>query len=297
MKIAILIIAHKNFEQLVRLVRSLTTKSGNAEVTVYLHIDSDALISLDELAARFPDDANVFFIEPRTKLNWGGFSITNLTINLLNTAVNHTRHDYYCLISGMDFPLRPIEDLANYLLLNNGKEYIECFPMPDKMGLEGNGGMDRIDYYWLVDDIGIKKSEAFVAAQAAEKKKRLLPCNLTPFYGSTWFTLTHDCVESILSKLSKYPAILEFFRYTYISDELLIPTLVMNSSFADKVQHNNLRYINWTDGPEWPRVFRKENFDELVSCGSFFARKFDEKTDSDIIDRLEVFINQHLAIT
>ena len=33
--------------------------------------------------------------------------------------------------------------------------------------------------------------------------------------------------------------------------------------------------------------FRKEDYDELMNCGDFFARKFDTDVDSEILDMLD----------
>ncbi len=45
-----------------------------------------------------------------------------------------------------------------------------------------------------------------------------------------------------------------------------------------------LRYIDWERGN--PYVFRREDFEYLMASNCMFARKFDEKTDLEIIEQL-----------
>lgn len=43
-----------------------------------------------------------------------------------------------------------------------------------------------------------------------------------------------------------------------------------------------MRLIDWDRGR--PYTFRKEDYDEIMASDCFFARKFDEKVDFDIVE-------------
>ena len=45
-----------------------------------------------------------------------------------------------------------------------------------------------------------------------------------------------------------------------------------------------MRYIDWTRGN--PYIFRSADFEQLMSSDRMFARKFDEKVDFDIVERI-----------
>ena len=70
-------------------------------------------------------------------------------------------------------------------------------------------------------------------------------------------------------------------------------TLIAASPYADSVEDNNLRMIDWFRGN--PYTFRKEDFDSLMNApqDKMFARKFDERTDGEIIRK----IHDHLLKT
>ena len=76
-------------------------------------------------------------------------------------------------------------------------------------------------------------------------------------------------------------------------------TLVWNSPFRDKlyikeetdehkVNESNMRFIDWTRGESirHPWTFRAGDWDLLMSVPHFWARKFDETVDSEIIDKI-----------
>ena len=45
-----------------------------------------------------------------------------------------------------------------------------------------------------------------------------------------------------------------------------------------------MRHIDWKRGK--PYIFRNDDFDELISSNCMFARKFDEKIDNEIIEKI-----------
>ncbi|GHV09031.1 hypothetical protein FACS1894160_4290 [Bacteroidia bacterium] len=71
---------------------------------------------------------------------------------------------------------------------------------------------------------------------------------------------------------------------------MIFQTIIMNSGFSTTVVNDNLRYIDWVTGPEYPRIFAFDNFDELICSNKIFARKFDIHKDSAIIGKIEAYI-------
>lgn len=78
-----------------------------------------------------------------------------------------------------------------------------------------------------------------------------------------------------------------FVRTTWIPDENFFQTLMISSRFQSSMVDDNKRMIDWRTGPEGPRIFRTGDFDRLVSSDAFFARKFDETVDVEILELLE----------
>lgn len=71
------------------------------------------------------------------------------------------------------------------------------------------------------------------------------------------------------------------FLQTFIANNNKWFTKLYKSKF-DEDCHANMREIDWSRGG--PYVWRKEDFEELIDSDCMFARKFDEKIDTEIID-------------
>jgi hypothetical protein len=111
MKIAYLILAHNNYNHLRRLVKALNGSTS----TFFIHIDKKS-----EMPDNLHDFENVIFVK-RSKVWWSGWSIVDATLRLMRVAVSHG-FDYYILLSGTDYPIRPNSFL--YEKLSTGNEYI-----------------------------------------------------------------------------------------------------------------------------------------------------------------------------
>ena len=108
------------------------------------------------------------------------------------------------------------------------------------------------------------------------------------YKGSQWFSITEAFAKYILT----FHNILKSdFRLTFASDEMILPTLVMNSSFKDNLyikrfdnsMEQNLRYIIFKEGI--PKTLDLEDYDAMISSGCIFGRKFSGK-HMDVIDMI-----------
>ena len=71
-------------------------------------------------------------------------------------------------------------------------------------------------------------------------------------------------------------------------DELFIQTIIAdNKEITERLYDNNKRKIKWLTGKQaHPYVWRKSDFKEIIQSNKFFARKFDENVDRNIIDMI-----------
>ncbi len=102
MKHAILIMAHKNVGHLCRLVEYF-----GQDCDVFLHIDRKQDIAPDGLR-RLGGYKQVKLISRAYDVNWGGTSILDCEMFLLRTALAQSDAGFFHLISGQDYPLRPL---------------------------------------------------------------------------------------------------------------------------------------------------------------------------------------------
>jgi len=272
MKHAFLILAHKNMRQLMQMISVL--QSNNRWFFVHIDKKSDMQTTIE-----FP--SNLLVADQQIDINWGGFSMIEATVCLINMLCDSKiSPDYVHLLSGQDFPLCSPKIFDQLFENNYGKNFLEYHTIPYK-GWAGNGGWDRVNYKWDMD--GEEKGKKHLGASS-------FPSDIQPYGGSQWWSLTGECVKWLSCVCRPGELLYDFYRQTMIPDEMFFQTTLMHSSFAETVVNDNLRYVNWTDGPEYPRILLNSDFDKLLCSGKLIARKFDENVDHQIINQLEKHI-------
>ena len=121
MKHAFLIMIHENFGQVARLIKKL----DNQWADIYIHVDKKALFTKEdeEMLKNSCKESSVYFSK-RISVTWGGYSQIVAYMQLLKeAAVNN--YDYYHLISGVDFPVKPMSYIYDFFERNNGTEFIQ----------------------------------------------------------------------------------------------------------------------------------------------------------------------------
>lgn len=271
-KIAIMMTVHKNKEQVSRLVNHLSK-----DFDIFIHIDKRSSLEIKE-------SRNVF-VYKKYKAYWGSFNQIMSTLFLIKQAHNKG-YQRYLLISGQDLPIKTNKEILDFFQ-DNKKEYISGRKLPIE-NLAGNGGLDRMTRYWANHDrSNFFKNLLFVLKRfvfSCISKVRPRPIDYEFYKGTNWINLTHQCVDSVLEYLDKHPQYIQRFKWTTCADEIFYHTII-NLLEGLEVENENLRYINWTDGPEYPKIFRMEDHTKIIQqSNKLFVRKFDENIDSEIID-------------
>lgn len=273
--IAVLILAHKNEEQIDKLINHLAS-----DFDVYMHIDKKSNV--------FISSKQNIHVYKEYKTYWGSVNLVKATLLLLNEAFRND-YDRYVLISGQDLPIKSNKEIKDYFE-NNTNNYIETFKMPYKFG-NFDSSMARVTKYWPVQNFRWKDGKNFIHKIIYKIKKKLLniPVNFKMrkldynFYGgSQWFNLTNWCVKKMLSYIENNPKYLKRFRFTQFSDEIFFQTLV--NILNIKIDNTSLRYVDWEKGPDRPRTLRIDDYQSVMNSNSLFARKFDPDIDNTVID-------------
>ncbi|HTW96845.1 MAG TPA: beta-1,6-N-acetylglucosaminyltransferase [Candidatus Methylomirabilis sp.] len=277
MRIAYLIMAHDNFAHLSKLIKALDDR----DVVFYIHFD--AKVEIPESSFNLAEKKNVIFVD-RIAVWWGGWSQTQLTLNLLKKAAKEN-FDYYILISGVDYPIRRNSFL--YDRLEEGGEYMNIIK-----GFQPHKPLSRVrNYYFDGFDRRDKRSRKTKFFLTFEKilrklkiKKRHFPFEQV-YHGSAMWALSHGCVRHILDFTEKNPKWVRFYKTSLCSDEGYIPTVVGNSEFFTQCK-GNLTFTDWSADPPPAIIDRThvEQFKKGIEFESsygkyipFFARKFNDE--------------------
>lgn len=295
MRLAFLLLVHRYPEQASLLVKTLL---ADKDAHIYIHVDGKAKETYSHLHREFGINKQVTFTSKRYRVYWGSFNQIRATLQLINDAAKGN-HDYYSLLSGQDFPIKPLVGFKHYLQENKGSEFISHFSLPNPDVWVGNGGLDRMRLYWV--DVRIPKySYTFGRINGlAHRIQNALgirrKIKIKYFGGANWFTLSNAAIQYINTFVASNPGFVKRFKHTRCADEIVVQTILCNAPVPFNLNNNDLRYINWSTGPEYPKILRTEDYNTLVNTpDKFFARKFDTGTDGVILKKLsENFIALH----
>lgn len=276
--VAYLILAHGNPDQLLRLVERLPPESP-----IFLHFDQRAAPSLyartHELLGR---TGRVEFVE-RYYCRWGNIGIVQGTMSLIHALVQSKKNfDYAMLISGSDYPIKSNREISSFLQANSGKEFIESFCITEPNRWSGFGGL------YKTPEKALGWHVRFRSRVWRLPIVRRPPLGLRVHGGSQWWCLTRGAIRHISSYVAQHPELIRFFSRSFIPDESFVQTVVSNSPFASKVTGDDLRLTIWDrPAPPYPATLKAADYPILDQSPKLFARKFDARQDSTILDLLD----------
>lgn len=292
MKQAVLITAYKNIEHLQEIINFF-----DHEFEIYIHLDKKSQISDNELLG-LKDNLHVKHISRKYNVNWGGFNHLKSILHLCKIAMKSKDIFYFHLISGHDFPIKGLKDFKQFFKDNKESQYIDVFNIPSS-GWSGNGGMNRLEYLNFYDFFNAKIPKQHVSIlrlliiQEKIGFKRSFPSKMPKIYGgSTWWSLSRECLSFVLNYTTNNRRILNRFKFTLCSEEFYFPTLIMNSPFASKIDRSNLRYIDWNSrNGNYPAILDETDYEKVSSSEAFFARKFEPAHSNYLLEKIKEKFN------
>ena len=285
-RIAYLLQVHKNPDQLNKFIRQIS-EDGHSDV--YVHIDKK---SFDAVSTGIIKAGNIKIVEESVDVKWGDISQVDATLCLLRgVEKSGQKYDFVCLRSGQDLLVR--NALVCYLEANKNKIFMNARKL-------GNAHPDA--YFWKIkwprftrkryDSVlhpcRILRS-AFIRLYKfginIMPNPNRLP--LDPYRGSQWFCIPGIVAEYIVDYLGKNPWYYETFKNALAPDEYFFQTIIMNSPYASDVVCNNLTYIRFGRSHRdnnHPVTLTMKNIPEIEKSEMFFARKFDQAVDNEVIE-------------
>ncbi|SHJ50277.1 beta-1,6-N-acetylglucosaminyltransferase [Paramaledivibacter caminithermalis] len=280
-KVAFLILAHKNPSQIVDFINALDCE----QTAFFIHIDKKSNIIDDSCLNQIKDKKNVIFTQKRERITWGGYGDVAATLLLLEEALERDEFDYISLHSGQDLPISNKYEILEFLKQNQGREFIKFFSHKIQ-GWWPPKPMDRINYYWFIEELGLEKSWKIYEMQKKAKDKRKFLKDIKPFAGWQWWTITKECGEYIIDYVDKNESYCDFYKYTLLPDEGFFQTIILNSYLKHRVVNDNLRYTEGKSGEMHPHILTKKCFNKIINSNKLFARKFDINVDKEIIEMI-----------
>jgi len=283
-KIANLIMAYKEPTQVERLIKKL----GHKGFDFYIHLDKKSDFSQFAYLSSLP---NVYFTNTRITIYWGSYNFTEAIIKCTREILEkEENYAFVNLMSGQDYPLQSPDYIHDFFSNNTDKSFMSY----EAEGSEWwRGAINRIERYHMTNfSFRGRYLLQSIINKILPKRKFPLPVTLYGTNCTTWWAINRECATYLVNYFNSNKKLQRFCSYTWAPDEFLIPTIMMNSPFKDRVVNNNLRHIDWSGGGAHPKIFSSCDLADLKNSDKLFARKFDINVDAAILDKIDQILEK-----
>lgn len=300
--IAYLILAHTDPRQLARLTRSLNDKSR-----IFIHLDLKSNIN-EFLSYDFPN--NVTFIENRISVSWAAYSQVEATLRMMVAALDSDHaFSHMILLSGLDYPIKPLNELNLYLNARPNHEFIRFFDVTSS-----DHYRVFFEHYWFLNtNQWLPKKLDRSLRHGFGRALRLIvkkpqPVGLKIYWGSAYWALTPQCAKFIIDYTNQHKDILKWAKSSFAPDEHYFHTIIGNSQFL----HNSDGFFSEQGNKTYlmanlhvihesmRKIFTALDFDDLIHSDKFFVRKVMSKPSDELLNRIDdeiLAINKALSVS
>lgn len=319
-RLSILILAHKNFDQVVRLINRLS----HEKVDIFIHADKKWILTEEQIFyLRSMNGGNVWFCNERFSIYLFDYSMVKAELELIKTAYTHSKANcnrYYVLLSGQDYPIHSIDYIVSELEKSYPRPYIDTTMWHSNNWVSNSFG--KVTAYkrqqsmiktYINNHIRISTLNVvlrgfnylFFSSISKIKQvlfktpyKRIRNLTLEMAGGSQWFILP----EYMAIEPFKYTSNRQFmgiFKDVGSADETFFQTVLVNSPFKneltinrwDETEQKTRTYTDFYGDSSvsigHPIILTKKNYKDIYKSDYLFARKFDEKIDNEILDLID----------
>lgn len=302
LRLAYLIFVHKNPSQLARLLKRLYCPTN----MFYIYVDGKADLNLFKSATQTIPSDNVVWLTNRKSISWGNFSLSDAYLSGFKTILKQRPEpDFILTISGQDYPIATNETIHSWLAQHADQTILDHSIITD----DAPHIQERVEQYYL----SVKRHHAVIYPHPNPdilRKKvfntalrlsgrfplpRRMPLGHQLYFGTNWFQLKPVAAQYLVDFSRLNPAYLQFFRTTYVPEEIFFHTALLNASDSvrGKVYNQRMTYMQW-DRPSgaYTSPISISELPSMLASGKLFARKFDKQHGDEVLDQIDLYLDQ-----
>ncbi len=296
--IVFLILAHRDFDHLLRLIDSLDGQR------IVLHMDksSSDLWNKSEI---FRAKKNLILINRNDSFNvrWAGYSQILAMLLMMKTAIELMESgERMMFLSGSDYPIKSKAEIESKFASQPSLEFLRYYKLDDRAkDIDRWASFHRWDFRFFkkrgtflnrLNSLFIRFLTCFETMIRGRKEAPSFPL----YAGSQWFAISKECAQELIKLRNHHFD--NFFKTMFAPDEVYFHTLFSLSSYSNSNidkgvfktiqngsrlhQVRNLTYVDeslnkWLD---------KDDLGTLLESEFLFARKFDSKISEELINAI-----------
>lgn len=263
-----------------RVLAQATEIYTDCEWDVFVHLDARS-DSEDYRRQMGPSARQVRFLDAPFNVFWGGFSMVEAEIALIEGALHHGGYDKFLFLTDDTFPVRRMRDLVELsgpqqpdrIMMHSVKpgspferRYKDFF-FYDHVATNPRGYGDRV-----IDD-------KFIRAMRRLEELRLRgKPQISLHWGFAYWCLSCETIDRVLSAYYADDALREAFRFSAQPDEMIFQSLIA-MTVDTRSTENGPVFMDFSQNPG-PRTFN--SFSELPPAlpkHAYFVRKLSANAD------------------
>lgn len=299
-RIAYLMSAFADPQHLKRLIGALDADGCE----FFVHIDRKVDIHPFE---KLCDADNVHFLENRVNVYWGTYSQVEFQMRMIRAALDSPeRFDRLFILSGQDYPLWSNRRIAEYLEAVGEQELVSGICLDTDDVQEEKKRMYRLyrpqtDIRRLSPSMNDRLSKAIrkVCKLLGVRKKLKFPVNGNTWHlykGSDYLCLSRELAEYVYATWADNPSVRHYFKSSFAPSETCIQSIIFNNPIfrqradlhtGDYQTLKALTFLHHIDYVPVIRIWKSDDFDELMQSGKMFARKFTTADSTPLLDQID----------
>ncbi|WP_298801745.1 beta-1,6-N-acetylglucosaminyltransferase [uncultured Pseudokineococcus sp.] len=268
------VLSHRDAPLLRRLVDRLL---DGEETVVLVHHDPRGP-ELD-----LPRSDRVLLARSPVECRWGRPSLARAVLGTATEARDRVPElSWFLLVSGQDYPCRPIGDIERELASNDADAYLRWFEVPTVPGAD--------EHPWQA-----VTRRRYLHRRRLPRSHRSLPLprrhpfdQRTPLVvGDMWVNLGRRALDHLIEQRARRPELERYLMTCSVPDEAVVTTLLHDGAEGLRVVGDRRRYIRWVQGEAHPAVLGLQDLEAISTGGDFFARKVDGDLSRPLLDALD----------
>ena len=297
MTVAYVVISHRNPGQVLRLVSALREGPG-AEVLVRHNPQSSVL------PAAAVEERGAHVLEDGIEIGWGEFSYVRVLLRALEWSLDHLDPDWIVMLSGQDYPLRPLAEIQAGLAAS-GKDALLSAVW--ELSTAERPAPPREQFFlryayrhfavpgWVPRAPSALRPLLYTREMPQGLGRRLglrrarLPYGpgRRCFVSADWLTLSARAARVVTETARRDQALIRHYRRSIVPSESLFATILMNQPGLE-VSAEGRRFLSFPkSAAPHPDVLTSADLDRLLGSGMDFGRKFDAEVDAEVLDALD----------
>jgi hypothetical protein len=297
MSVAYVVTSYHYPEQVLRLARTLRAGSPDAPLLIH-HDDRRSQLDVAALAGL----GDVQLVRPPTAVAWGWASHLDMLLRCFAWALERTPFDWLIMLSGQDYPIRPLAEIERNLMGSPYDGYVEGIEVDPPRWTRDE--LDEFSRRYFYRHRSIRNPGPVLRRAIATMRPALLVRDMpwgvvlgrrcaTPFSpalpcrrGGDWLSLSRRAVEVVVNSAQTMPELVRHYRQTIVPTESF-PHTVLHAEPALRLSSDTRRFTLWPSRSAHPALLRVADLDRILSSGADFARKFDATIDPIVMDELD----------